>query len=173
MSKQTRLEHDSADIPPPVIGTLKGYDQLMNLVLDEVKEAMTGEQSWNVIDRTLLIPRQTTKATYSTASSASLSRVAHSLSSSRPSTAAKRSPTRSYKRKSEHSPSSICWAHRTRICKPATGRLCPACQQTVEEDKSNRRLCTIPTTKSIRPGTIWQRPDFQCIPALRPIVAIK
>jgi U6 snRNA-associated Sm-like protein LSm7 len=25
-----------------VIGTLKGYDQLMNLVLDEVKEAMTG-----------------------------------------------------------------------------------------------------------------------------------
>lgn len=28
--------------PPPVIGTLKGYDQLMNLVLDEVKEALTG-----------------------------------------------------------------------------------------------------------------------------------
>lgn len=27
-----------------VIGTLKGYDQLMNLVLDEVKEAMTGRQ---------------------------------------------------------------------------------------------------------------------------------
>lgn len=26
-----------------VIGTLKGYDQLMNLVLDEVKEAMTGK----------------------------------------------------------------------------------------------------------------------------------
>ncbi|CAI6336414.1 unnamed protein product [Periconia digitata] len=26
-----------------VIGTLKGYDQLMNLVLDEVKEAMTDE----------------------------------------------------------------------------------------------------------------------------------
>jgi small nuclear ribonucleoprotein (snRNP)-like protein len=26
----------------PVIGTLKGYDQLMNLVLDEVKEALTG-----------------------------------------------------------------------------------------------------------------------------------
>lgn len=26
-----------------VIGVLKGYDQLMNLVLDEVKEAMTGE----------------------------------------------------------------------------------------------------------------------------------
>jgi small nuclear ribonucleoprotein (snRNP)-like protein len=25
-----------------VIGTLKGYDQLMNLVLDEVKEALTG-----------------------------------------------------------------------------------------------------------------------------------
>jgi U6 snRNA-associated Sm-like protein LSm7 len=25
-----------------VIGTLKGFDQLMNLVLDEVKEAMTG-----------------------------------------------------------------------------------------------------------------------------------
>ena len=27
---------------PAVIGTLKGYDQLMNLVLDEVKEALTG-----------------------------------------------------------------------------------------------------------------------------------
>ncbi|PVH92554.1 U6 snRNA-associated Sm-like protein LSm7 [Periconia macrospinosa] len=27
-----------------VIGTLKGYDQLMNLVLDEVKEAMTDEE---------------------------------------------------------------------------------------------------------------------------------
>ena len=25
-----------------VVGTLKGYDQLMNLVLDEVKEALTG-----------------------------------------------------------------------------------------------------------------------------------
>lgn len=25
-----------------VIGTLKGYDQLTNLVLDEVREAMTG-----------------------------------------------------------------------------------------------------------------------------------
>lgn len=25
-----------------VIGILKGYDQLMNLVLDEVKEALTG-----------------------------------------------------------------------------------------------------------------------------------
>ncbi|KAJ4987099.1 small nuclear ribonucleoprotein [Stagonosporopsis vannaccii] len=29
---------------PPVIGTLKGYDQLMNLVLDEVKEAMTDDE---------------------------------------------------------------------------------------------------------------------------------
>jgi small nuclear ribonucleoprotein (snRNP)-like protein len=28
-----------------VIGTLKGYDQLMNLVLDETKEAMTGMSS--------------------------------------------------------------------------------------------------------------------------------
>ncbi|KAF1844173.1 U6 snRNA-associated Sm-like protein LSm7 [Cucurbitaria berberidis CBS 394.84] len=27
-----------------VIGTLKGYDQLMNLVLDEVKEALTDEE---------------------------------------------------------------------------------------------------------------------------------
>ncbi|KAF2743946.1 U6 snRNA-associated Sm-like protein LSm7 [Sporormia fimetaria CBS 119925] len=27
-----------------VIGTLKGYDQLMNLVLDEVKEVMTDEE---------------------------------------------------------------------------------------------------------------------------------
>lgn len=31
-------------ICPAVIGTLKGYDQLMNLVLDEVKEALTGMQ---------------------------------------------------------------------------------------------------------------------------------
>lgn len=28
---------------PAVIGTLKGYDQLMNLVLDDVKETMRGE----------------------------------------------------------------------------------------------------------------------------------
>ncbi|KAJ4373158.1 U6 snRNP-associated protein Lsm7 [Neocucurbitaria cava] len=27
-----------------VVGTLKGYDQLMNLVLDEVKEALTDEE---------------------------------------------------------------------------------------------------------------------------------
>jgi U6 snRNA-associated Sm-like protein LSm7 len=27
---------------PPVTGTLKGYDQLMNLVLDDVKETMRG-----------------------------------------------------------------------------------------------------------------------------------
>lgn len=26
----------------PVIGTLKGYDQLMNLVLDDVKETLRG-----------------------------------------------------------------------------------------------------------------------------------
>jgi U6 snRNA-associated Sm-like protein LSm7 len=26
-----------------VVGTLKGYDQLMNLVLDDVKELMRGE----------------------------------------------------------------------------------------------------------------------------------
>jgi small nuclear ribonucleoprotein (snRNP)-like protein len=31
-----------------VIGTLKGYDQLMNLVLDEVKEALTGMSSSHV-----------------------------------------------------------------------------------------------------------------------------
>jgi hypothetical protein len=30
-----------------VIGTLKGYDQLMNLVLDEVKEALTGKSTRN------------------------------------------------------------------------------------------------------------------------------
>ena len=27
-----------------VVGTLKGYDQLMNLVLDDVKETMRGEK---------------------------------------------------------------------------------------------------------------------------------
>jgi len=27
------------------VGTLKGYDQLMNLVLDDVKETLRGEQS--------------------------------------------------------------------------------------------------------------------------------
>jgi U6 snRNA-associated Sm-like protein LSm7 len=37
------LARTNAD-KPAVIGTLKGYDQLMNLVLDEVKEAMTGKQ---------------------------------------------------------------------------------------------------------------------------------
>ncbi|KAL7777645.1 hypothetical protein CFE70_004312 [Pyrenophora teres f. teres 0-1] len=30
--------------PFSVVGTLKGYDQLMNLVLDEVKEALTDDQ---------------------------------------------------------------------------------------------------------------------------------
>ncbi|KAF2641926.1 U6 snRNA-associated Sm-like protein LSm7 [Massarina eburnea CBS 473.64] len=35
-----------------VIGTLKGYDQLMNLVLDEVKEAMADEEG-NVRHRKL------------------------------------------------------------------------------------------------------------------------
>lgn len=33
-----------------VVGTLKGYDQLMNLVLDDVKETMRGTvQSWLVL----------------------------------------------------------------------------------------------------------------------------
>lgn len=32
-------------IIPPVSGTLKGYDQLMNLVLDDVKEVMRGMMS--------------------------------------------------------------------------------------------------------------------------------
>lgn len=39
-----QLGQDVCANEPAVIGTLKGYDQLMNLVLDEVKEAMTGEQ---------------------------------------------------------------------------------------------------------------------------------
>lgn len=30
-------------IPLPVTGTLKGYDQLMNLVLDDVREVMRGK----------------------------------------------------------------------------------------------------------------------------------
>lgn len=29
----------------PVVGTLKGYDQLMNLVLDDVKELLRGERA--------------------------------------------------------------------------------------------------------------------------------
>lgn len=37
-----------------VIGTLKGYDQLMNLVLDEVKEAMTGRQQKDASCRVML-----------------------------------------------------------------------------------------------------------------------
>jgi small nuclear ribonucleoprotein (snRNP)-like protein len=36
------MEEHSKLTSHPVIGTLKGYDQLMNLVLDEVKEALTG-----------------------------------------------------------------------------------------------------------------------------------
>lgn len=44
---------------------------------------------------------QTTKATYGTANSASLSPVALSSSSSRPSTAAKRLPTRLYRKRNE------------------------------------------------------------------------
>lgn len=39
-SGMQRLDNKADDCA--VIGTLKGYDQLMNLVLDEVKEAMTG-----------------------------------------------------------------------------------------------------------------------------------
>lgn len=31
-----------ANWSPSVVGTLKGYDQLMNLVLDDVKETMRG-----------------------------------------------------------------------------------------------------------------------------------
>lgn len=38
----TRCEGATHTDVRPVIGTLKGYDQLMNLVLDEVKEALTG-----------------------------------------------------------------------------------------------------------------------------------
>ena len=45
-----------------VIGTLKGYDQLMNLVLDEVKEALTGMLSANMRDEAWLTQVQTRKA---------------------------------------------------------------------------------------------------------------
>lgn len=41
-----------------VTGTLKGYDQLMNLVLDEVKETMRGEFQFpclNLISLSLLL----------------------------------------------------------------------------------------------------------------------
>ena len=42
------LRDDEADFRPKiVIGTLKGYDGLMNLVLDDVKETMRGEINLN------------------------------------------------------------------------------------------------------------------------------
>lgn len=53
----------------PVIGTLKGYDQLMNLVLDEVKEALTGMSALHQLEPCANIS-QTTKATSATANSA-------------------------------------------------------------------------------------------------------
>ena len=38
------MSDDEADFwPTTVIGTLKGFDGLMNLVLDDVKETMRGE----------------------------------------------------------------------------------------------------------------------------------
>ena len=38
--------YDSAELTGSlVIGTLKGYDQLMNLVLDDVKEMLRGSQA--------------------------------------------------------------------------------------------------------------------------------
>jgi len=79
----TKLQQRDAN-DPLVIGTLKGYDQLMNLVLDEVKEAMTGTPSTCALRRIQLTATQTTKATYDTASSASLLLVAHYWSLSRP-----------------------------------------------------------------------------------------
>jgi small nuclear ribonucleoprotein (snRNP)-like protein len=54
-----------------VIGTLKGYDQLMNLVLDEVKEALTGMYASCHTSNDRLTWLQTTKATSATANSAS------------------------------------------------------------------------------------------------------
>ena len=54
-----------------VIGTLKGYDQLMNLVLDEVKEALTGTKILLYLKVVKLTPWQTTKATSGIANSAS------------------------------------------------------------------------------------------------------
>jgi small nuclear ribonucleoprotein (snRNP)-like protein len=54
-----------------VIGTLKGYDQLMNLVLDEVKEAMTGTVFSLSPRLHPAYPLQMTKAMFDTASSAS------------------------------------------------------------------------------------------------------
>jgi small nuclear ribonucleoprotein (snRNP)-like protein len=53
-----------------VIGTLKGYDQLMNLVLDEVKEALTGMYAPYHTPNHKLTWLQTTKATSATANSA-------------------------------------------------------------------------------------------------------
>lgn len=52
-STPTKLQQGDAN-DPQVIGTLKGYDQLMNLVLDEVKEAMTGTPSMCALSMTQL-----------------------------------------------------------------------------------------------------------------------
>jgi small nuclear ribonucleoprotein (snRNP)-like protein len=63
-----------------VIGTLKGYDQLMNLVLDEVKEAMTGMSSVALHLCLVLTSFQTKKAMSATENSASSSPAAPSSS---------------------------------------------------------------------------------------------
>jgi U6 snRNA-associated Sm-like protein LSm7 len=77
-----------------VTGTLKGYDALMNLVLDDVEEVMRGESDSSVfVDRTLTKISQMTRATRRRARSAWSSQEAHYSSSSAPSTAASRSPT--------------------------------------------------------------------------------
>lgn len=43
MDKEIRVKFQGGR---EVIGVLKGYDQLQNLVLDEVREEPSGEQSW-------------------------------------------------------------------------------------------------------------------------------
>lgn len=42
-------EDNEADYGQTVIGTLKGYDQLMNLVLDDVKELLRGTQNFQTV----------------------------------------------------------------------------------------------------------------------------
>jgi LSM domain-containing protein len=78
----------------PVTGTLKGYDALMNLVLDDVEEVMRGEsRSLALGERNLMKISQMMRATRQRARWAWSSQEAHYSSSSAPSTAASRSPT--------------------------------------------------------------------------------
>jgi hypothetical protein len=87
----------------------------MNLVLDEVKEALTG-MALLTLDERPLTCAQTTKAIFDIANSVLLLRGAHSWLSSRPSTEARKLRIPSYRRRNES-----CKWHRAYGYCPDTG----------------------------------------------------